>query len=376
MYFGARDFDESTTFDRPVKDRRSRTKLDFPIALAKRFENFVFSIFVLDTERKRIEVCYSIDSQQRIWIADFLIRQELDAFLKLEDSCCSAVYYNPTSLHCLTSEPAAQAIGSVMETDHAVVLSAELGSGLRLFLVAHVPCGYSDALFRGVLAYVEEISGGFETYAEELVFGRNKADLSTVQYWIKHIKSPALAFFGNGVVFAQNAAMKNALQSGSDLKVMRGRLVAPAGLSTHFNLLEGSTSLKTGTGRQSQAGVLNLPGSAQYYLEAIPSFSQDSPLVDPVRTFFGKKLLIATTHRPAEVAPSAIKAATGVTLQQARIIQKVVSGKTVKQAAAEIGISYNTARNHIAMAQQRLGMNSLIELVNKVSNAIQIAPDK
>jgi DNA-binding CsgD family transcriptional regulator len=121
---------------------------------------------------------------------------------------------------------------------------------------------------------------------------------------------------------------------------------------------------------------MSIAGGPRYFVEAIPSQVSDEETRDPVRSYFRKKVLITADTASNEVSAETIKAATGVTHQQARIIKKIIDGKTVRQAAEEIGISYNTARNHLAMAQQRTATSSQIELVNSVTKAIQIAPDQ
>lgn len=380
MYFAGRDFNESVLYGGQTKERRNRSNLDFPYALAKRFEFLLFSIFVLDARRKKIEICYTIDDNRQAWEAEHLLGNEIDTFSQVKANSCTPVTHDTEILHCTATTPDGLSRDTTLETNRAAVLMVELGMGLQLYLAAHVPVGFSDSLFQGVVAYADDIFGGFEAYAEDLVYGRNRTELTSAQYWIKHIKSPALVFFGNGSVLVKNPAMEKVLQKGGELRLIDGRIQAPLSLAPFFARnsrdLPVDAPANTGSTRQEQARVMSIAGGPRYFVEAIPSQVSDEETRDPVRSYFRKKVLITADTTSSEVSAETIKAATGVTHQQARIIKKIIDGKTVRQAAEEIGISYNTARNHLAMAQQRTATSSQIELVNSVTKAIQIAPDQ
>ncbi len=355
MHFASRDLNESVLYVLQVKERRNRNNLDFPYALAKRFEFLVFSTFVLDEKNKSIEICYTTDDNRQTRSAKHLIEKEIDVFSQVNPNSCTPITHDIGTLHCTATSKDNVTQETLTETDRAAVLMVGLGMGLRLYLAAHIPVGFADSLFQGIVAYADDIFGGFEAYAEDLVYGRNRAELTSAEYWIKHIKSPALVFFGNGTVLAKNPAMEKSLRKGGELRLVDGRIQPPRSLGPLF---------------------ARRAGGHRYFVETIPSPTSEDETGDPVRTYFRKKVLITTGSASNDASAEAIKAATGVTHQQARIIQKIIGGKTVRQAAEEIGISYNTARNHLAMAQQRTGTSSQLELVNSVTKAIQIAPDQ
>ena len=380
MYFASRDFNENVLYGGEIKERRNRSNLDFPFALAKRFEFLLFTIFVFDTRNKTIDLCYTFDAHRQTWNAKHLIDREIYVFSKVKANSCTPVQHDADILHRTATTPNSPPRDTTIETNRAAVLMVDLGMGLRLYLTAHIPVGYSDSLFQGVIAYADDIFGGFEAYAVDLVFGRNRAELTSAQYWIKHIKSPALVFFGNGSVLAQNPAMEKALQTDGELRLVDGRIQAPLSLAPYFARNAGNTafdaSATSGTARSEQGRVMSVDGSPRYFVEAVPPHTPQDETGDPVRAYFRKNVLISAAPAANTASAEAIKAATGVTHQQARIIKKIIDGKTVRQAAEEIGISYNTARNHLAMAQQRTATSSQIELVNSVTKAIQIAPDQ
>ena len=216
MYFGSRDFEEGIAYGHFVKERRNQSKLDFPYALARRFEYLVFSIFFLDVESEKIEISFTTDDHGKIWNAAPLLQQEIGNFLQFGKEVCLPVYYPATVLHCTDPQSASQPTKTTLETDRAAVLATGLGNNLRLFLIAHVPCGFSESLFQGIVAYAEDIFGGFRSYAEDLVYGPNRLELTTAQYWIQHIKAPALVFFGNGFILARNASTDQALKGESE----------------------------------------------------------------------------------------------------------------------------------------------------------------
>jgi DNA-binding CsgD family transcriptional regulator/small basic protein len=380
MYFGSRDFEEGIAYGHFVKERRNQAKMDFPFVLARRFEYLVFSIFVLDVERENIEISFTTDDHGKTWNAEPLLQQEIDNFLQFGKDACLPVYYPATLLHCTNAPPGCQPTKTTLETDRAVVLATGLGNNLRLFLTAHVPCGFSESLFQGIVACAEDIFGGFRSYAEELIYGHNRLELTMAQYWIQHIKSPALVFFGDGFILARNASADRTLQGESDLKVTNGRIVLPGRLADQLASQSTSTPRVPAPAQDGEApqlqSIMRSASGLPFYVETVPSCHPQDHGQDPIRSYFRKKILIAGPSQPASADPQKIKATTDVTLQQARIIHKIISGKTLRQAAEEIGISYNTARNHLAMAQQRMGVSSQIELTNRVLAALYVTPDR
>lgn len=97
MYFAGRDFNESVLYGGQTKERRNRSNLDFPYALAKRFEFLLFSIFVLDARRKKIEICYTIDDNRQAWEAEHLLGNEIDTFSQVKANSCTPLHTTPRS---------------------------------------------------------------------------------------------------------------------------------------------------------------------------------------------------------------------------------------------------------------------------------------
>ena len=52
-----------------------------------------------------------------------------------------------------------------------------------------------------------------------------------------------------------------------------------------------------------------------------------------------------------------------LTIRQTQLVKRMVNGMSLAQAAQDLGISYNTARNHIKFARAKLGGASQKELV-------------
>lgn len=151
MYFAGRDFNESVLYGGQTKERRNRSNLDFPYALAKRFEFLLFSIFVLDARRKKIEICYTIDDNRQAWEAEHLLGNEIDTFSQVKANSCTPVTHDTEILHCTATTPDGLSRGTTLETNRAAVLMVELGMGLQLYLAAHVPVGFQTVFSKVLL---------------------------------------------------------------------------------------------------------------------------------------------------------------------------------------------------------------------------------
>lgn len=380
MYLGVGVFDESSNLERNFRDNRKTRAPDFPYVLAHRFEYLVFSVFVVDTENGEIEACHTFDEGGRIWNAEPLLNQQVPTLLEFDRDACIPVYYAPHVLHCKNHSDPEASVKKVLETDRAAAMTVDLGKGLRLYLTAHVPCGFSESLFQGVIAYLEDIFGGFSAYASDLLYGPEKSALKSASYWIKFIKYPALVVFGRNCLLARNTAADRLLNKPGEVHLHNGRLALPdeAASLVHPQTMPGQVEKTTADNGivSEQIGVHKLASGVQYYVETVPELGDETVTSDPIRSYFRKKILIVSSELSTDTNPNLIRSATGVTLQQARVIQQILSGKTLRQAAEEIGIRYNTARNHIAMAQQRLSVSSQIELVNLIRGALSISPDQ
>jgi DNA-binding NarL/FixJ family response regulator len=92
---------------------------------------------------------------------------------------------------------------------------------------------------------------------------------------------------------------------------------------------------------------------------ADPSLNNGSPLV----------IVRLGTPSGPPVAPQFLEARFGLTPRQAEVAVLLVRGATAKKIAAQLGIRYRTARNHIQSTLSALGVSSKAEIPARILNA-------
>jgi len=78
--------------------------------------------------------------------------------------------------------------------------------------------------------------------------------------------------------------------------------------------------------------------------------------------------LLVTMFDPADVPKPSVKilsAAFGLTERECLVIQQLILGASLKEAADTLEISYNTARNHLANATSKTGAHSQADIVRR-----------
>lgn len=67
-----------------------------------------------------------------------------------------------------------------------------------------------------------------------------------------------------------------------------------------------------------------------------------------------------------------------LTIRQTQLVKRMANGLSLSKAAEDLGISYNTARNHIKFARAKLGMSQkeLIEWFKKQDSPLEKAIQK
>jgi len=78
--------------------------------------------------------------------------------------------------------------------------------------------------------------------------------------------------------------------------------------------------------------------------------------------------LLVTVFDPGDVPKSSEKilsTAFGLTDREALLVQQLILGVSLKQAAENLQITYNTARNHLASATSKTGAHSQADIVRR-----------
>ncbi|MBV9561708.1 MAG: helix-turn-helix transcriptional regulator [Bradyrhizobium sp.] len=96
-----------------------------------------------------------------------------------------------------------------------------------------------------------------------------------------------------------------------------------------------------------------------------PLVLQAAPLVHTARDIFQRAralLLITPLHRLPEIGETILHQAFGLTPAEVKVARHVIAGRSMPEAAAELGVSADTARGHLKSAFAKTGIRSQSEL--------------
>lgn len=82
---------------------------------------------------------------------------------------------------------------------------------------------------------------------------------------------------------------------------------------------------------------------------------------------------------PSDVPPSSevlLQMALGLTERESAVVQQLINGSGLREAADVLGITYNTARNHIAAVTDKIGANSQTAVVKMGAQILSRLPCK
>jgi DNA-binding CsgD family transcriptional regulator len=178
----------------------------------------------------------------------------------------------------------------------------------------------------------------------------------------QHLSQPAALLAGQLRVVAANAAMEANLQADGPLTWRAGRLVARDVLA-HERLEAGVAALLV-RAADSPIDPLWLPpyrGSEAVTLQMLPFTLPASPFVPPERHVM--VLLDGVADRPRDRAALLLQRY-GCTASEARLGLLLARGHTLRQAGAEMGIRYESARVYLKRVFAKLGVHTQGQMVS------------
>ncbi|WP_306142319.1 helix-turn-helix transcriptional regulator [Roseibium sp. MMSF_3412] len=186
-------------------------------------------------------------------------------------------------------------------------------------------------------------------------------------FWLNQIPTAAVLALPDGKVVHFNSQAEQFLKTSG--LVYTDRTVRLAARTRKLqNQLQSAlrkasdTSLPVGPVAMSSAGN----GGPFFFVMPVQHKDQIHPGFAP---FLAPSMpLLVTMFDPADVPrPSAkiLSAAFGLTERECLVIQQLILGASLKEAADTLQISYNTARNHLANATSKTGAHSQADIVRR-----------
>lgn len=191
-------------------------------------------------------------------------------------------------------------------------------------------------------------------------------------FWLEQIPTAAFAVTPDCKILHMNSHGSCATGKGRRLQIDRSIRLCAANRSVQ-RLLEASVRKAHHT--QLPVGPVSLTGQKETgpLLFVLPIKFQDQvhPSLAP---FLSHSMpLLVTVFDPADTprpSTEVLRMAFGITEGESRLLQELISGRTLRESAGQLGISYHTARNQLASTTSKTGTCSQTEIVRLASQLL------
>ena len=186
-------------------------------------------------------------------------------------------------------------------------------------------------------------------------------------FWLNQIPTAAVLVEPDGKVAHLNSQAEQFLKTGKQIYTDRSVRLAARTRKLQNQLQSAlrkasATSLPVGPVPMSASGT----GGPFFFVMPVQHKDQMHPGFAP---FLAPSIpLLVTLFDPADVPRPSVKilsAAFGLTERECLVIQQLILGASLKEAADALQISYNTARNHLASATSKTGAHSQADIVRR-----------
>ncbi len=204
--------------------------------------------------------------------------------------------------------------------------------------------------------------GAFQLLLE---VNRREIEGETHGFWLEQIPTAAFVVTNSRKVLHLNGNAERLLRSRPELQITKGSYLSSPdmeirsalGAVIHEAFAHGLPAGPVPLGRTGIGGCIA-------YVLPIKTRDQVHPTLAP---FLSHSLpLLVTIFDPADRPPSdlsVLEVGLGLSARESALLQELIMGATVREAAERMGVSYNTARNQLASAHAKTGSRSQSELV-------------
>lgn len=189
------------------------------------------------------------------------------------------------------------------------------------------------------------------------------------EFWLDQIPTAACVVEPDGKILHLNRQAEQVFQTSDNLHIDRSvRLTARASFSRE--VLQIALSMASANGTAAGPLALTPHGRAGSLLFVTPIRHQEQvhPSLAPFVT--SSQPLLVTILDPEEVpikSERSLAAAFGLTQRESFLLQELILGASLRDAAERLDISYFTARNHLASITSKTGCHSQSEIIRKGS---------
>ncbi|WP_422384447.1 LuxR C-terminal-related transcriptional regulator [Roseibium album] len=200
-----------------------------------------------------------------------------------------------------------------------------------------------------------------------LELAKRDAEPANPQFWLDQIPTAALVVEPDGRILDFNRQADKVLTTGKALFIDRTVRLGARRPQIQSAL---QAALAKASGLSLPVGPIPLMDNGHpgpfFFVLPIQHKDQLHPGLAP---FLAPRLpLLVTVFDPDDVPKSSVKilsTAFGLTDREALLVQQLILGVSLKQAAENLQISYNTARNHLASATSKTGAHSQADIVRR-----------
>ncbi|WP_428642631.1 helix-turn-helix transcriptional regulator [Roseibium sp.] len=208
------------------------------------------------------------------------------------------------------------------------------------------------------------LQGAFSLLLE---VARRQVRLTYPDFWLDQIPAAACILEPDGRILHLNARADSLFRRADNLFI--DRTVRLTARDSHTRTVL-QTVLSGARASALPAGpvLLTRGKTANPFLFAIPIQHKDE--VHPgLAPFIAPSMPLLVTIFDPEEAPgrseTLLAAALGLSQRESELIQQLILGSSLKEAAERIGISYHTARNHLASATSKTGSRSQSDIIRR-----------
>ncbi|KZL15436.1 response regulator FixJ [Pseudovibrio axinellae] len=196
------------------------------------------------------------------------------------------------------------------------------------------------------------------------------------KFWLEQMPYSALIVDENAQVQEMNARAENLLSDHANLGLCANKCIT-AKASADASALESKIKQSLQLGQQAEPVVVNNEYGPNTLIYIQPTESKvDAPsylssfLVKPQYCL----LMIFDPTDFIAVPDDMVSYLLNLTPKETQVVRALTNGASTREAAEQLGISYNTTRNHIANVSRRLGASSQSEIVRLVMTTLSRYP--